>query len=263
MPSPRSPMWRCRGPRARHAPRRRTAINFLQLLSGGPTVPAGTGGAIDGNARPHLRHAQTIPGCHRAEVRGALRGARNHRIGLYEASSSEDNTSSTPGSLTLAVHQALCRAREHDVCVGGATHLTAREGSPAGARLVLLTISDREDARRPWAVAGGSSRTEASGGITLENVRAIAENRALHRISIGSPPRREGARPVSSLSRTTERGTMPIAARRLPSASPPVRAFRLRHDDGGTARITGDLNANLRLTDAFDTPCSIPSPTST
>jgi nicotinate-nucleotide pyrophosphorylase (carboxylating) len=165
----------------------RTAINFVQLLSGVATKARQFVRAVSGTRARIYDTRKTLPGLRMAQKYAVhCGGAKNHRIGLYDGILIKENHILAAGSLTRAVQQAL-----HDVPEGTMLQVEVetldqlREALAAKARLILLDNFDPPKMREAVAVAGDRAELEASGGITLENVRAIAET-GVHRISIGS-----------------------------------------------------------------------------
>jgi nicotinate-nucleotide pyrophosphorylase (carboxylating) len=117
----------------------------------------------------------------------ATGGGVNHRIGpLRRASSSRRTTSWPPARLANAVREARHSVPEGTMLqVEVETLDQLREALAAGARLILLDNFDLAGMREAVRVAGERAELEASGGVTLEGVRAIAET-GVHRISVGS-----------------------------------------------------------------------------
>jgi nicotinate-nucleotide pyrophosphorylase (carboxylating) len=165
----------------------RTALNFVQLLSGVATRTRMFVRAVEGTRAKILDTRKTIPGMRKAQKYAvAMGGGTNHRIGLYDGILIKENHIMAAGSLTAAV-----KAAQHEV--DGDTMLQVevetieqlREALDAGARLILLDNFDLPRMREAVKVAGERAELEASGGVNLGTVRAIAET-GVHRISIGS-----------------------------------------------------------------------------
>lgn len=165
----------------------RTAMNFVQLLSGVATRARAFVRAVEGTrARIHDTR-KTLPGLRIAQ-KYAVRagGAWNHRLGLYDGILIKENHIAAAGSLAAAVKQALRDVPEGTMLqVEVETLEQLREALDAGAKLVLLDNFDAAGMREAVRVAGDRAELEASGGITLDNVRAVAET-GVHRISVGS-----------------------------------------------------------------------------
>ncbi|MEO5692821.1 MAG: carboxylating nicotinate-nucleotide diphosphorylase [Usitatibacter sp.] len=165
----------------------RTAMNFLQLLSGVATKARIFVNAIDGTKARIYDTRKTIPGLRLAQ-KYAVRvgGAQNHRIGLYDGILLKENHILAAGGIRAAVQKAL-----HDVPQGTLLQVEVEtleqmhEAIQAGAKLVLLDNFDLARMREAVAANGGRAELEASGGVNLKTVRAIAET-GVDRISVGS-----------------------------------------------------------------------------
>ena len=165
----------------------RTALNFLQTLS---AVATHTRRYVDAVAGTHARIVdtrKTLPGL-RLALKYAVRvgGGTNHRLGLYDGVLIKENHIAAAGG----VSQALMRAR--DVAPAGVwiqieveNFAQLREALAAGATMILLDNMSPNQMREAVSIAGGRAELEASGGVTLDTVRAIAET-GVDRISIGS-----------------------------------------------------------------------------
>jgi nicotinate-nucleotide pyrophosphorylase (carboxylating) len=165
----------------------RTALNFVQLLSAVATRTRLFVRAVQGTRAKILDTRKTIPGLRNAQKYAvATGGGMNHRIGLYDGILIKENHIMAAGSLTAAV-----KAAQHEVDsetmlqVEVETIEQLREALDAGAKLILLDNFDLLQMREAVKVADERAELEASGGVSLETVRAIAET-GVHRISIGS-----------------------------------------------------------------------------
>jgi len=165
----------------------RTALNFVQLLSGVATRTRQFVRAVEGTRAKILDTRKTLPGLRIAQ-KYAVRvgGGHNHRIGLFDGILLKENHLMAAGGVKAAVQAAL-----HDVSAGTMLQVEVetieqlREALDAGAKLILLDNFDLARMREAVRVAGERAELEASGGVTLESVRAIAET-GVHRISVGS-----------------------------------------------------------------------------
>jgi nicotinate-nucleotide pyrophosphorylase (carboxylating) len=165
----------------------RTALNFVQLLSGVATKARQYVKAVEGTRARIYDTRKTLPGLRIAQ-KYAVRagGAQNHRIGLYDGILIKENHIMAAGGVRQSVERALHEAPEGTmVQVEVESFEQLREALDAGARLVLLDNFDLAGMREAVKVAGDRAELEASGGITLQNVREIAET-GVHRISVGS-----------------------------------------------------------------------------
>jgi len=165
----------------------RTALNFLQLLSAVATTARSYVDAVRGTGASIVDTRKTVPGLRLAQ-KYAVRagGGANHRIGLYDGILVKENHIAACGG----VARALQRARELAsaaafVQVEVETLAQLEEALAAGAKMVLLDNFDLAGMRAAVGVNARRAQLEASGGITLQNVRAIAET-GVDRISIGA-----------------------------------------------------------------------------
>jgi nicotinate-nucleotide pyrophosphorylase (carboxylating) len=165
----------------------RTAMNFLQLLSGVATRTKQFVRAIEGTRAKIYDTRKTIPGLRIAQ-KYAVRagGGSNHRLGLYDGILIKENHILAGGGIRGAVEQALRAAPEGTMVEVEVESLDQlREALDAHARLVLLDNFDLPKMREAVKIAGDRAELEASGGVDLKSVRAIAET-GVQRISIGS-----------------------------------------------------------------------------
>lgn len=165
----------------------RTALNFLQLLSGTATVTRRFVDAVAGTRAKIVDTRKTLPGLRLAQ-KYAVRvgGGTNHRVGLYDGILIKENHIMAAGGIRQVVEQARAIAPRGvfiEVEVENLQQLD--EALEAGVRMVLLDNMTLEQMREAVARAVGRAELEASGGVNLERVRAIAET-GVDRISIGS-----------------------------------------------------------------------------
>jgi nicotinate-nucleotide pyrophosphorylase (carboxylating) len=165
----------------------RTALNFVQLLSGIATRTRRFVKAVEGTRARILDTRKTLPGLRMAS-KYAVRtgGGHNHRIGLFDGILIKENHIVAAGGVAAAVKQALREVSDGTLLeVEVETLAQLSEALDAGARLVLLDNFDTARMREAVALTGDRAELEASGGVSLDTVRAIAET-GVHRISIGS-----------------------------------------------------------------------------
>jgi len=165
----------------------RVALNFLQHLSGIATRTARFVERVAGTGARILDTRKTIPGL-RLLAKYAVRcgGGQNHRFGLYDGILIKDNHIAAAGSLAAAVARARALAPHlARVEVEVETLDQVREALAAGADLLLLDNMPLDEMRQAVALCRGRAQTEASGGITEETVRAVAET-GVDFISIGA-----------------------------------------------------------------------------
>ena len=165
----------------------RTALNFVQLLSGVATRTRQYVRTVQGTRAKILDTRKTLPGLRMAQ-KYAVRtgGGVNHRIGLFDAILIKENHIASAGGVKRAVEAALRSvASSKFVQVEVESMEQLREALDAGAKLILLDNFDPGMMREAVKVAGDRAELEASGGVTLKNLRAVAET-GVHRISVGS-----------------------------------------------------------------------------
>jgi nicotinate-nucleotide pyrophosphorylase (carboxylating) len=153
----------------------RLALNLVGRLSGIATLTRRYVDAVADTGVEILDTRKTTPGL-RALEKHAVRcgGGSNHRLGLFDAVLIKDNHLRLAGSIVNAVRRA--RTAGLPVEVECDTLAQVREALAAGADAILLDNMSPAELREAADVVGGRrTRLEASGGITLENVRAVAE----------------------------------------------------------------------------------------
>ena len=164
----------------------RTALNFLQTLSGTATLARRWADAVAGTGARILDTRKTIPGLRLAQKYAVTcGGCHNHRIGLYDAVLIKENHIAAAGSVTAALRAAQGEVAGLEIEVEVETLEQLREALAAGARRILLDNFPLERLREAVAIAAGRARLEASGGVSLETVRAIAET-GVDDISVGA-----------------------------------------------------------------------------
>ena len=154
----------------------RTALNFLGRLSGVATLSARYVRAVEGTGAKILDTRKTTPGLRALEKAAvAAGGATNHRAGLYDMVLIKENHAALGGGVGEAVRRARQEAPELAVEVECRTLEEVDEALAAGAAWILLDNMEPEQLRRAVARVGGRAELEASGRVTLETVREIAE----------------------------------------------------------------------------------------
>ncbi|MBI3345345.1 MAG: carboxylating nicotinate-nucleotide diphosphorylase [Gammaproteobacteria bacterium] len=174
-----------RGPARALLTGERTALNFLQTLSGIATVARRYADAVRGTGVKVLDTRKTLPGLRYAQ-KYAVRcgGCYNHRMGLYDGVLIKENHIRAAGSITAALRAAQDLANGALVEIEVRTLEELREALEAGAKRILLDNFTLDDLRRAVAENHGRAKLEASGGVTLENIRLIAET-GVDFISVG------------------------------------------------------------------------------
>ncbi|RMH95898.1 MAG: carboxylating nicotinate-nucleotide diphosphorylase [Calditrichaeota bacterium] len=165
----------------------RLALNILQHLSGIATLTAAFVEAVAGLPVKILDTRKTHPGLRVFEKYAvAVGGGVNHRMGLYDGVMIKDNHIQLAGSITAAVERIRrVHGDKFPIEVEAATLPEVEEALRAGADIIMLDNMDVETMRQAVKMIGGRAKTEASGGITLERVRAIAET-GVDMISVGA-----------------------------------------------------------------------------
>ena len=165
----------------------RSALNFLQLLSGVATRARQYADLVAGTRAQVVDTRKTIPGLRLAQKYAVKCGGDdNHRIGLYDAILIKENHIMAAGGIpqALAAAQAAAGPGCKFIQIEVESLAELQEALSAGAKMVLLDNMSLADMREACRMAEGRAITEASGGISLETLRAIAET-GVDRISIG------------------------------------------------------------------------------
>jgi nicotinate-nucleotide pyrophosphorylase (carboxylating) len=184
--APNQALCRLNGPARSLLTGERAALNFLQTLSGTATLARRWADAVAGTGARILDTRKTIPGLRLAQKYAVTcGGCHNHRIGLYDALLIKENHIAAAGSVTAALHAAVASAAGLEIEIEVETLEQLREALAAGARRILLDNFPLERLREAVATAAGRARLEASGGVTLDTVRAIAET-GVDDISVGA-----------------------------------------------------------------------------
>jgi nicotinate-nucleotide pyrophosphorylase (carboxylating) len=165
----------------------RVALNFLGRLSGIATLTARYVKAVEGTGARVLDTRKTTPGLRALEKEAVrLGGGVSHRSGLFDAILVKENHAALAGGVAEAARRALAAAPAGaTVEVECATLAEVSAALEAGVPRLLLDNMSVEELRRAVELAGGRAELEASGGITLETIRAVAET-GVDFISIGA-----------------------------------------------------------------------------
>jgi nicotinate-nucleotide pyrophosphorylase (carboxylating) len=166
----------------------RTALNFLAHLSGVATMAARASREVQGTRAQVLDTRKTTPGLRRLEKAAvAAGGAVNHRVGLFDAILIKENHIAAAGGITAAIE----RARTAAPTLAGRLEVEVRdereidEALAAGAPRMLLDNMDPPQLRAAVARVDGRAELEASGGVDLSTLRAVAES-GIEWISMGA-----------------------------------------------------------------------------
>jgi nicotinate-nucleotide pyrophosphorylase (carboxylating) len=180
------------GPAAGLLAAERTALNFLGHLSGVATLTARFVEAVAGTGAVILDTRKTTPGLRELEKAAVLAGGgRNHRMGLHDAILIKENHIALAGGLAKAVHAARTKHPDLAVEVECRNLDEVAYALGTGADVLLLDNMDAGTLRKAVELRDGSvgrkrgPSLEASGGVTLETVRTIAES-GVDFISVGA-----------------------------------------------------------------------------
>jgi len=156
----------------------RTALNFLTHLSGVATMAVRAAREVQGTGAKVLDTRKTIPGLRMLEKAAvAAGGASNHRVGLYDAVLIKENHIAAAGGIAQAIERARAAAPE----LAGRLEVEVRnsgeidEALAASAPRLLLDNMDEPQLRAAVAQVAGRAELEASGGVTLQSLRELAE----------------------------------------------------------------------------------------
>ena len=165
----------------------RVALNFIQTLSAVATATRRYVDAIAGTRAKIVDTRKTLPGLRMAQKYAVrIGGGSNHRLGLYDAMLIKENHIAAAGGIRQAMERARKLTHTGDwIQVEVETLVQLREALDAGAAMILLDNMNVDQMREAVRIAGDRAELEASGGITMENARAIAET-GVHRMSVGA-----------------------------------------------------------------------------
>jgi nicotinate-nucleotide pyrophosphorylase (carboxylating) len=165
----------------------RVALNFLGRLSGVATLTARYVQAVEGTGTRILDTRKTTPGLRELEKEAVRAGGGvSHRSGLYDAILVKENHAALAGGVGAAARRALEAAPDGvPVEVECATLEEVEAALAAGVARILLDNMTPEELRGAVAMTAGRAELEASGGITLDTVRAVAET-GVDFISVGA-----------------------------------------------------------------------------
>jgi len=164
----------------------RTALNFLQRLSGVATMAARCVAAVAGTGAVILDTRKTTPGLRALEKAAvAAGGATIYRFGLYDAILIKENHAALAGGVGEAVRRAAGLFPDLALEVECETLDEVDEALDAGAPIILLDNMSVGELKAAVDRVGGRAKLEASGGFTLETIRAVAET-GVDFISVGA-----------------------------------------------------------------------------
>lgn len=169
----------------------RVALNFVQRLSGVATLTAQFVQVVKGTGAQILDTRKTTPGWRRFEKYAvACGGGRNHRLGLFDMVLIKDNhlaalCDAQPNATAAAVRLARRKFPKLRIEVEADTLAQVKQAVEAGADIILLDNMTPAQLRQAVKLVAGRAKTEASGGVNLKTVRAIATT-GVDFISVGA-----------------------------------------------------------------------------
>ena len=164
----------------------RTALNFLGRMSGIATLTSQFVEAVRGTSRIILDTRKTAPGLRSLDKLAVKRGrGENHRMGLFDMVLIKDNHIDFAGSITAAVERVRTTKTNLEIEVEARTLEDVTEALALNVDRILLDNMALETIREAVRLNRGRAKLEASGNVTIENVRAIAET-GVDSISVGA-----------------------------------------------------------------------------
>ncbi|RMU35483.1 carboxylating nicotinate-nucleotide diphosphorylase [Pseudomonas amygdali] len=184
--SPNQALFHLEGPARSLLTGERSALNFLQMLSGVATRAQYFADMVSGTQVKLLDTRKTLPGLRLAQKYAVTcGGCHNHRIGLYDAFLIKENHIAACGGIAQAVEAAhrIAPGKHVEVEVESLSEL--KQALDAGADIIMLDELSLDDMREAVRLTAGRARLEASGGINDDTLRVIAET-GVDYISIGA-----------------------------------------------------------------------------
>lgn len=164
----------------------RSGLNFLQTLSGTATLAARYVKAVQGLEVNILDTRKTIPGLRLAQKYAVCCGGGvNHRIGLYDAILIKENHIAAAGSIAAVLQHARSLHPDVRIEIEVETLDELKSALDAGAQRILLDNFNLNQLREAVGINNGRARLEASGGVNIDTVRAMAET-GVNDISVGA-----------------------------------------------------------------------------
>lgn len=183
---PNQPLFRLEGPARSLLTGERSALNFLQLLSGVATRARYYADKVADTQVKLLDTRKTLPGLRVAQKYAvACGGCHNHRIGLYDAFLIKENHIAACGGIANAIDAAhkIAPGKPVEVEVENLDEL--KQALEGGADIIMLDELSLDDVREAVRLTAGRAKLEASGGVTDATLRAIAET-GVDYISVGT-----------------------------------------------------------------------------
>lgn len=164
----------------------RSGLNFLQTLSGTASAAARYAQVVVGSGARVLDTRKTLPGLRRAQKYAvSCGGGYNHRVGLFDAVLIKENHIAAAGSVAAALTAARQVAGDAWIEIEVESLAQLAEALAGGAERVLLDNFSLEQLREAVTLNAGVARLEASGGVNLQTIRAIAET-GVDDVSVGA-----------------------------------------------------------------------------
>ncbi|MBI6796608.1 carboxylating nicotinate-nucleotide diphosphorylase [Pseudomonas syringae] len=184
--SPNQALFHLEGPARSLLTGERSALNFLQMLSGVATRAQYFADMVAGTQVKLLDTRKTLPGLRMAQKYAVTcGGCHNHRIGLYDAFLIKENHIAACGGIAQAVEAAHRIAPGKPVEVEVESLGELQQALDAGADIIMLDELSLDDMRKAVRLTAGRASLEASGGINDDTLRVIAET-GVDYISIGA-----------------------------------------------------------------------------
>lgn len=153
----------------------RSALNFLQTLSGTATLAYHYSQALEGTGTKLLDTRKTVPGLREAQKYAVrIGGGQNHRLGLFDGILLKENHIAAAGSITQAVQEAKARYPEILVEVEVENFEQLKEAIEAGSDIIMLDNFTNEQMKEAVKITAGRTRLEASGGYDKDSLREAA-----------------------------------------------------------------------------------------
>jgi nicotinate-nucleotide pyrophosphorylase (carboxylating) len=174
------------GPAAAILTGERTALNFLARMSGIATLTRSFVDSVAGTGAVILDTRKTAPGLRTLDKFAVKHGGGdNHRFGLYDMMLIKNNHIDFAGSLSRAVDLARAGAHNLEIEIEARSIEEVQEALTLGVKRILLDNMSLDEMRQAVALCAGRAKLEASGNVSLESVRAIAET-GVDFISVGA-----------------------------------------------------------------------------
>jgi nicotinate-nucleotide pyrophosphorylase (carboxylating) len=154
----------------------RTALNWLQTLSGTATTVAAYVAQLAGTNTQLLDTRKTIPGLRYAQKYAVkCGGGHNHRMGLYDAYLIKENHIISCGSIAAAIQTARTQHPDKTIEIEVENVMELQQAIDAGAQIILLDNFDLAAMSQAVKINQRQAKLEVSGGVSLTNIRQIAE----------------------------------------------------------------------------------------